>query len=103
MCFPRKPALSHHHGIREQWKEAWRLARILTRAGGQLPAACAPLIWKACLILIGDRSEHAAQRTCPLAGWPGASPAAVLMASERVNRRHAELPLPLQAVNRRMD
>ena len=56
MCFPRKPWLGRYSATRNEWKEAYRSARIRKSEGRQLEPGVDILEHKALLVL-GDR-EH---------------------------------------------
>ena len=56
MCFPRKPWLGVYSGTRQQWKDAYRSARIKKAEGQHLDGNLSSLEHKGVLILF-DRAQ----------------------------------------------
>lgn len=66
MCFKRKPWLGHYSGTREDWRIAYRAARILEWQGQEMPPGVPSLKWKAGLIVAFERHDYADPLTWPV-------------------------------------
>lgn len=57
MSFQRKPSLGRYNASRQEWKVAYRTARIATRRGEDPDPKLLGIWWKARLIVAGERNR----------------------------------------------
>lgn len=66
MSLPRKPGLGRYNCTRDEWRQAYRAARLLPDNARQQSIRVPSIQWKAGLIVANDRSAFCDPLSMPL-------------------------------------